>query len=271
MSDGLGLILSDDHEQTVNSFHAVPVAFGAAPSDLPPRWFPPLMVESQGRTNSCVGHAGALACAHANFVATGEALRFSRRFAYITAQSEGGFIGADGGTSILSTLLATTKYGCCLESDCPFQEQYDTRISKRAYDLATLRQHLGETRYDCRSLETAMRWVSDKRPIVIGTRWMSGQDACSGIEDKRCGTSGSFRGYHGRLIVGWDTIGGELVPVCQNSHGQRFADHGRSRITPDLWHEWQKDSAFFALGFNRIEEVEPTRKSWSQSQPGDAY
>jgi hypothetical protein len=268
-SDGLGLVIDATHEATINSFAAVPVSFGVVDrSNIPPRWVPPLVVESQGNTNSCVGHAGALACAHANFTTTGEVLRFARRFAYITAQIMGGFNG-DNGTSIVSTLQAATAHGCCLESTCPFTEQYSQSLSQSAYAEALRHRHHGETKYDCRNFDTAMNWLTDHRCIVIGTKWMSGQDSCDGIEHRLCGMSGRFRGYHARLLTGWDTLSNELVPVCQNSHGTQWGNGGRSKITPELWDEWSRDPNFCAFGFNRIDEVEPKRKSWSTSQPGD--
>jgi hypothetical protein len=268
--EGLGLVIDDRHQPTINSFAAVPVTFGATPADVPPRWVPPLIVESQGRTNSCAGHSEALACSHANYVATGEVIRFSRRFAYLTAQKEGGFSGRDGGTSILSTLLAATKYGCCREATCPFQEAYSTRIAQECYTEAANHRHHGETRYDCRDWDTAIAWLTDRRAIIIGTKWTSAQQGCNGIESLAVGSSGSFRGYHARTLIGWDTLDGMLVPVVQNSHGQQWADHGRAKITRDLWAWWLRDPNTFALGFNRIDEIEPVRRDWSESKPGDA-
>lgn len=267
--EGLGLIISEDHEATINGFDSVPVSFGAG-EDVEPRWVPPLVVESQGATNSCAGHAIALAASHANHAATGEVLRFSSRFGYITSQrASGQFLGRDGGTSITSTIKAATEYGCCLESTCPFQERYDTNLPKIAYDEAARHKHHGDLQYDCRDHQTAINWLTDFRCICIGSRWYSGQDACAGIEDKRCGTSGNFRGYHARLLIGWDTHDGLMCPVVQNSHGQRWGNHGRAIITPDLWRVWASDSNFFALGFNRVDEVQPKRKSWTESKVGD--
>jgi len=270
VSDGLGLIIDDQHEQTIHDLAPVPVSFGAG-ENIEARWVPPLIVENQGNTNSCAGHAIATAAAHANYVATGEVLRFSRRFAYITSQSCGsGFLGRDGGTSITSTLIAATKFGSCLETTCPFSERYDTRLSQAAYTEAAKHKHHGETRYDCRDWDTAINWLTDHRCIVLGTKWTSGQDGCAGRETKRVGTSGSFRGYHARLLVGWDTLDGVICPVVQNSHGQNWGNHGRAIITRDLWDEsWKKDANFFALGFSRIDEVEPARRSWSESKAGD--
>lgn len=269
MSGELGLIIDDKHEQTINSLAQVPVTFGASADDLPDEWFPPLYVENQGSTSSCAGHAEALACAHANFTITGDVKRFSRWFAYITAQARGGFLGRDAGTSITSTLQAATQDGCCLESTQPFTGSYSTQLSSAARQEAAQHKHHGDTAYDCRDWNTAINWLTDKRPIIIGTKWYSGQDACTGIEDKHCGSSGAFRGYHARTLVGFKKHSGTHCPKCQNSHSERWADCGRSVITPDLWDWWCKDPNFCALGFNRIDEIEPTRRSWSQSKPGD--
>lgn len=275
MADGLGLLVDETnairrlHQQALDSLVSVPVTFGAG-EDVEPRWVPPLAVESQGSTNSCAGHAIALAASHANFATTGEVLRFSRRFGYITSQEIGGFLGRDQGTSITSTLAAATERGCCLESTCPFQERYDSQLPKQAYDEAAHHKHHGDKRYDCRDWETAIHWLTDHRCIVIGTRWYSSQDQCSGIEDKRVGLSGAFRGYHARLCSGWETHAGQICPVVQNSHGQRWGNHGRAIITRELWDCWRTDANFFALGFNRVDEVEPQRKSWLESKPGDS-
>lgn len=266
----LGLIIDDATLQFVCESQQVPVAFGAD-EDVESSWEPPLIVESQGSTNSCVGHSIALAASHANYVATSEVLRFSRRFGYITSQMESGqYLGADQGTSIQSSLQAATKYGCCLEATCPFQERYSTQLPKEAYEEAAKHKHQGETRYDCRDWNTAINWITDKRCIVIGTQWYSGQGSCSGIEDKRCGTSGSFRGYHARLLTSWSTHGGMIVPRVQNSHGKSWGSNGTALVLRDLWDFWQKDPNFFALGFSRINEVEPKRRSYKESTPGDA-
>lgn len=271
--DGLGLIIDDTLDATLA---AVPVAFGAPPDDLPPSWMPPLVVENQVQTSSCAGHAEALFFSLLNYVDTGEVLRFSRWFAYLTAQQASGqFFGRDGGTSITSTLLAATNTGCCLEKTLPFPGRYVTTIPKAAFAEAAKIKHHGDTRFDCRDWDTMLAWLTDHRPIIIGTRWHSGQGGCTGIEDKRVGSSGQFRGYHARTIMGWETHDGELVPVVQNSHGTGFGDQrgrwgqGRTIVLRDLWEWWKDDSSFFALGANDVDEVEPARRDWSGSKPGD--
>jgi len=268
MSDWLGLIIDERHEATINSFESVPALFGVG-DNVPDEWYPPLVVENQGRTNSCAGHSLALAFAHSNYMETLEVKRFSRRFAYITSQIEGGFVGRDQGTSITSTLDASVKYGCCLEEDCQFTERYSTTIDARAYDVAAKHKHLGDRRYDCRDYGTAINWLTDRRCIVIGTKWMENQNWCSGIEDLKTGSGGRFQGYHARLLIGFRKHDGALCPVVQNSHSKNWGMNGRAIITPDLWDWWRKDPNFFALGFGRINEVQPHRLSWTISNVGD--
>lgn len=270
-SSGLGLLVEDcGHLETINSLNRVPTTFGAVDRrTLPKRWWPPLIVESQGMTNSCAGHTSALASSHSNFVTTGDVVRFSRRFAYVTAQSVGGFSGRDQGTSIASLLEAQETFGCCTEVDDPFTERYSPRWSAEAANHAANHKHHGDVPYDLRDWDQAIEWLTDRRCILMGTLWTTGQDGCNGIEDRHTGSSGSRRGYHARLLMGWDTIDGELAPKCQNSHGQDWGDGGRSTIARDLWDWWLKDPNFVCIGFNAIDEIEPKRRSWKYSHAGD--
>lgn len=271
MADGLGLIVEDcGHLELLNSLNQVPTTFGAADRRaLPKQWWPPLIVENQGRTNSCAGHTSALASSHSNFVQTGEVVRFSRRFAYVTAQAEGGFSGRDGGTSIQSLLDAQKKYGDCLEVTDPFTEHYNPNWSSEAEAQAAKHRHRGDSPYDLRDWDQAIEWLTDRRCILMGTLWVTGQDGCRGIEDRATGSSGQRRGYHARLLVGWDTLDGELSPRVQNSHGEQWADGGRATITHSLWDWWLRDPNFVCVGFNEIGEVAPTRRSWKYSRAGD--
>jgi hypothetical protein len=268
----LGLIVDDcGHQEFLGKTRKLPTAFSAKGlDDAPPAWFPPLIVEFQGNTNSCAGHTSALASSHANYVKTGEIIRFSRRFAYVTAQAEGGFSGRDQGTSIESLRQAQGKYGCCLEVDDPFTERYNSGWARGAADLAALHRHHGDAPYDLRDWDLAMSWLTDRRPILIGTKWYSGQDSCGAVEDLRTVRSGKFRGYHARLLVGWDRVSrAEAGLKCQNSHGDQWADRGRSTIARDAWEWWADDPNFCAIGFNTIDEVEPQRRSWKNSKVGD--
>jgi len=227
-----------------------------------------LVVENQRSSSSCAGHSEALAFAHANFLSTGEVLRFSRRFSYLTSQSEGGYLGADQGTSINSTLEAATKYGCCLEEQCVFQEAYSTQIPKTAYEAAAKHKHFGPVNYDCRDWDVMLDWIADKRPVIIGTPWYSGQGQVRLVETKNS-SSGSFLGWHARCLTGWDHYEKDLCPVVQNSHGENWGNHGRAIVTRDQWEFWRRNANFVALGFSRIDEVEPKRRSWKESKPGD--
>lgn len=269
-SSGLGLVIDDRHEERVNSFLDVPLAFCAGISELPDEHIPPLVIEDQASTNSCAGHALAAACSQANYNDTGEVVRFSRWFAYLTAAYVGGFSGRDQGTSIASTIEAATKYGVCLESTFPFPGRYTTsHWSSESQSEAYKHRHFGDTQYDCRDWSIMMAAVTDRRAIVIGTTWYGGQDSMGWIEDERAAFSGSFRGYHAREICGWTTVNGVMVPVIQNSHGMRHGKNGRTAVMPGVWERWKRDPNFCAFMYNDIDEVEPKRRSWKLSSSGD--
>lgn len=274
MSEGLGLIVSPDHEETINGFDQVPMLFCAGTYDGPDEWIPDLYVEIQQRTNACAGHMEALMCSHSNLVQTGECIRFSRKFAYLTAQLEGGFSGSDQGTSIHSTIVAATKYGCCTEATFPLDwdgpEDYRTGWTSEAQREAYLHRHHGDTQYDLRDWDTMIAWVQDRRPFAMGTTWYSSQDSMGWVEDVSNAFGGQFRGLHARTGIGFTKVGGIFCPVIQNSHGRRHGRNGRTVVTRDLWDgRWRRDPRFCAFGFNRIDEVEPARRSYSNLKPGD--
>ncbi len=268
--DGLGLLITSDHEETINSLASLPVAFGAADIDsLPDEWSSPIEAWHQGSTSSCAGHAGAANFTHRQWVETGEIIRYSPWFCYIESQKAGGFYGRDGGTSIKSVIDSATRNGCCLESLCQRPERYSTKISEQAIADAQQHKHHGEP-VDLRDWQRMIDWLTDHRSIVIGTKWMGGQRGCKGIETKQVGSSGQFLGYHARALIGFKKSHGDVLPIVLNSHGKQWGANGRATIERDLWDWWQRDSNFVALGFTDIDEREPTRRDWSQSKVGDS-
>ena len=268
---GLGLIVTEiekEHQELINSFKAPPVAFKLKDrSSLPSSADSAFQVYDQGGTSSCAGNALAGLFTEQQNIQTGELIRYSAWFAYITAQKEGGFLGSDGGTSISSTIQAGTKYGCCLESLCRLPSRYTTSLSQQAYDDAAQHKHLGEGLVDLRAWEDMIDWITDARGLEIGTKWYSSQDSMnsgSWIETKARASGGAFRGYHARQLFYWETIDGEICPKCRNSHGDRWAKNGRSVITRELWDWWKKDANFCAYGFCNINERIPQRRDLSQ-------
>lgn len=261
---GLGLVIDGTHVETINSFAVPPALFRAIDlSVLPPKFESPIKVWFQGSTNSCAGHAGAAAMSDAQWVASGEEIRHSPWFCYLESQRAGGFFGRDGGTSIRSVLMSLAAKGCCLESLLPRPNRYDTHISREAADDAAAHRTLGETNVDLRQWDDAIAWLTDFRPIVIGTKWHSGQRNNRGIETLNVASGGSFLGYHARELFGWETVEGVIVPRCRNSHGEAWGQRGFSAVTRDTWEWWRKDANFFALGFARINE-RIVRRDWSQ-------
>lgn len=264
--EGLGLIISEDHEATINSFEGVPVSFRATESsNVPDAWESPLEAWNQQQTSSCAGHAGAANFTHRQFVETGECVKYSPWFSYITSQRRGGFSGRDGGTSIRSVIAAATEDGCCLESLCPRPSHYSQTLGADAIKDAAAHRHIGGV-VDLREWETVMAWLTDLRSVVIGTKWMSGQRGIRSVETKAQGASGSFLGYHARALIGWATINGSRSPRVLNSHGSVWGTNGRATIERELWEWWRRDPNFVALGFTDIAERIPQRRDWSAFQ-----
>ena len=265
--DGLGLIVDDcQHIETINGFDAVPVSFRVKDLSSVVDWESPIEVMNQGQTNSCAGHAGAANFSHRQYVETGEVVKYSPWFSYITSQrASRQFIGRDGGTSIKSVIDAATLDGCCLESMCLRPSRYTTALASEAVRDAAAHKHVGGV-VDLRDWTTCLDFLTDRRSVVIGTRWYSTQANVRDIETKALGSSGSFRGYHARALIGWATIGGVVSPRVLNSHGDGWGTNGRATIERELWEWWKRDANFFALGFTDINERIPKRRDWTGFQ-----
>ena len=263
MSDeGLGLLITPDHEATVNSFDAVPVSFKAKDLSNIADWESPIEPWNQQQTSSCAGHAGAANFTHRQFVETGECIKYSPWFSYITSQKRGGFFGRDGGTSIKSVIDAATLDGDCLESMCPRPSRYNTTLTGDAIQDAASHKHVGGV-VDLRDWDTMIDWVTDRRSVVIGTRWYSAQSSVRSVESKALGNGGTFRGYHARALIGHRSCGGTICPRVLNSHGAAWGENGKSTIERELWEWWRRDANFVALGFTDINERIPARRDWS--------
>lgn len=263
MSEGLGLLITPDHEATINSLDQVPASFCTIPDGLPDSWESPVNVLYQGSTSSCAGHAEAANFSHRQFVETGEVINYSAWFCYLTAQKRGGFYGSDRGTSIKSTIDAATLDGACLESLCKRPERYQTVISQEAVSDASKHKHHGSP-VDLRDWNTLMSWLYDHRSAVIGTTWYGGQSTVRGIESLSLVKSGSFLGYHARALIGWAQCDGEASPRVLNSHGSQWGTNGRATISREAWNWWLRDANFVALGFTDIDERVPKRRDLSQ-------
>lgn len=255
---GLGLILTPDHESFVNSFSKLPAAFCAA-GDPVPDFQSPVPVFNQSGTSSCAGHAGAANFIHRQYVETGDVIKFSPWYSYITSQKRGGFFGRDGGTSIRSVVDAATLDGCCLESLCKRPDRYDTNLSREAVSDAAEHKHLGEV-VDLRDVNSLMSWLYDFRSAIIGTKWLSGQSSVRDRETLRHANGGSFQGYHARALIGHK--GG--CPVVLNSHGSSWGVDGRAVLDLDVIEHWLRDPNYVCLGFTDINERVPKRRDFSQ-------
>lgn len=255
MSENLGLIISEDHLETVNSFAKLPVSYCASAEDVPD-FESPIDPWNQGQTNSCAGHAGAANFTHRQWVETGEMIRFAPWYSYITSQKRGGYYGKDQGTSISSVISAATQDGCCTEPLCRRPQSYNANLSSQAITEASLHKHIGNP-VDLREFDDLMSWLKDMRCAVVGTRWNSWQSSVKEVETLRLAKGGSFLGYHARAFVGHR----KGLPVILNSHGGDWGVNGKALLEREVFEWWREDGNFACLGFTDINEIVPKRRN----------
>ena len=105
------------------------VAAESKPLVDPQTW---MKVDDQGHQSSCVGHSGTAAAEILNHYATGQAVSFSRMYAYLTAQQHSGTFGSDSGATISGAIEAYSQTGFCKEELFPYPSDYTTQIPEAA-------------------------------------------------------------------------------------------------------------------------------------------
>ena len=273
MTYGLGLLISDDHAATLERSEQTPAKFAVSSdelSKLPREWHTDIPVRNQGSFSCCVGGGLSGCFEHSNLVETGEFIRRSMWQAYISSQRACGMAGSDQGASLSGALKAAGDVGVCLDSLCPMPTRYATGIPEAALADAKKHKHLTQT-WDARLWDKAVDWATNRNAILIGGLWTdrhSSINAQNPIE-KPSVYSGLSRGYHCRRVCGYIFIDGKLYLQVQNTHGKTFGLNGISYIGEDTWAVLDRDPNFVSLIVGDTEEIEPTRKSWSESSPGD--
>lgn len=199
--------------------------------------------EFQGDTNSCEGHALSSLMEACAWIAArnGQASapdQFSRWYAYLMAQKQGGHFGSDQGAGIAPGIKAMKLVGCCKESTLPFPGRYVTKIPAAAHAEAAqfkLGSHANLTDYQ--SVFDFM--AGGFGGVNIGITWTGRLRNCSGIielQDVKGGGQG-----HALLIWGWskrvDAQGRKYVWL-HNSHGKSWGNGGRAEVAPGVIDWW---------------------------------
>lgn len=236
-------------------------AYIAAGPELPRQvtMYGRLHTESQGRTNSCVGHAGSSGAEYLRLLATGNEGQLSRWFSYLTAQKSSGFFGSDNGATIAGCIDALERFGICDEKLCPFTGRYSVEISQAAWDDARERR-IGSHRH-CRDLEDCLAHIgSGQGPLVCGYRWPS-----SFSRPGRGGVVGRWSqsgGAHATLATGYDQER-ELVE-CHNSHGEGYGDAGWFRVPFREWRKICRASSSAIFGISDLSVYRPRPVDFSK-------
>lgn len=214
---------------------------------------PIINVEFQANTNSCEGHAlsslieGAawIASNNGDFIAPEQ---FSRWFAYLQAQKQGGFFGSDQGATITGGIQAAKLVGCCKESTLPFPGRYVTKIPAAAMTEAAqfkLRSHANITDYD-----SAFAFIANGfGGINIGVTWTSRLANSRGVIEL-ADVKGQGGG-HALLLWGYskrvDSRGRKYIWL-HNSHGKSWGNGGRAEVAPDVIDWWGQNRSAEMIG-----------------------
>lgn len=272
--EGTGLVITDDHQQTLAECQEAPVSFRVADtSNLPPEWMSKIPARNQGSFSCCVGGGLSGCFEHRNFVETGEFVRHSMWQAYIESQRASRMLGKDGGASLKGALVAAGSVGVSVDSLCSMPSSYTTKIPSEAVADAARHKHLGNVSYDARNWDRMIDWITNQDPVLFGGIWTSALDQLNErewiIQPKHLKT-GKRRGYHCEYLCGWEMIGGILCPKIRNTHGVKHGRNGVAAISREAWDVYISDPYFVALAFGDIEEREPKRRSFTESKPGDS-
>ena len=210
-------------------------------------------VESQGQTNSCVGHAlSSLFEANAWIAARNGELeapdQFSRWFAYLQSQKFGGHFGADQGASITASIQAAKEVGCCKETTLPFPGRYVKTIPGSAIEEA------GEFKFgshaDMRAYDPLFSYIAGGfGGIIIGVTWTSRLANSRGVIEL-ADVKGQGGG-HALLLWGYskrvDSRGRKYIWL-HNSHGKSWGNGGRAEVAPDVIDWWGQNRSAEMIG-----------------------
>ncbi len=171
-------------------------------------------VKNQGSVNSCTAFAS-IGCLEMLFKKVGKIVdndMFSERFTYYATRVN--ILGwsplSDNGAYIRDTIKSLVKYGCCLESTCPYSNDYKTVPTQAAYSEALNYQALTYASFEVGKsvLERQTTIETLKLALQAGNPIIGGFTVYSNITAAKNGVipaaNGQIVGGHAVLIVGYD-------------------------------------------------------------------
>jgi hypothetical protein len=201
------------------------------------------VIEDQGGTPSCGGHAlsNALECAY--YVASGGQVRqLSRWFAWLECQrADGGRLSPNRGVTINAAAEVAINVGVPEEALCPFRgDDWDVTIEPAAYENAAL--HKVRSRY----------WL-DSYEAVMDFLWAGGGAVVAGVP-----WNFNRRAWHAVAITGWlrdGSVDGE------NSWGPDWDEDGHFQWSPDEVRRYLRTPGVAMVGLSDM--TTPRQRDWN--------
>lgn len=198
-------------------------------------------VMNQMQTNSCTGHASAVAMniLLSRTLSKNKDYKLNPFWIYYWARKQSGFEKVDSGAYIRDTMKALKENGVWrCDMTTPFSElptDYDIKNTFKIKEYLRIDNSIDKVQYAL---------FNEKLPIIGSIKVFQGDiDNYYGLikGDKLTG----FAGYHAVPIIGWKYIKNVLYFIIQNSWGRANGDGGfyylnskyieDGMLTPDLW------------------------------------
>lgn len=223
--------------------------------------------EDQRQRNSCCGNAKSTAEEVCWWLKMRTDKQFSRWFAYITAQMEGGGANGDNGAYIAAAVRASMKLGACPKELFPYpkdNERYSNKITPEQYEAA--KEFLIKSQTKIRTYdEWADATLTNKGAFIIGIPWGGLRPDANGVCHDYTGGGGG----HALCVAGGEYWQGtdELCGHIYNSHGPRWGKNGMAiirrkaieKMLKAKWAEW--------IMISDMETPEPRKIDWANESP----
>lgn len=192
----------------------------------------PVFIKNQKSRSNCSFQSWANSVAVAWARALGNEVGEEVSARYLTAKAfQQGLCGVDGWADIRSGAKVAQKFGFCLESECPSDENLSwssyVNIDFKKYDALASKRKIGSY-YRINNTDDYLRAIDAEHAVVLGRTWLSGMNQGGGLSYPWIlPRKGYTVGGHATCGDGYDLNYHNIkVSVEPNSYGEKWGDNG---------------------------------------------